>query len=173
MVARPEQARDAARACGKQVEVVALVNDDVWMRDMGPVFLVDGRGGLAGLDLNFNGWGGKQAHAHDATIAREVLRLLGLRRFRAPFVSEGGALVADGQGTVMATESSIINPNRNPGLSKARLGRDILEYLGARKMVWVPGLRGHDITDDHIDGLLCARHGQEPKTTIAGRGRPG
>jgi agmatine deiminase len=91
MVARPEQARDAARACGKQVEVVELVNDDLWMRDMGPVFLVNGRGGLAGLDLNFNGWGNKQAHAHDARIAREVLRVLGLRRFPAPFVSEGGA----------------------------------------------------------------------------------
>jgi agmatine deiminase len=164
MVARPEQARDAARACGKQVEIVALVNDDLWMRDMGPVFLVNGRGGLAGLDLNFNGWGNKQAHAHDATIAREILRLLGLRRFPAPFVSEGGALIADGQGTVMATESSIINPNRNPGRSKARLSRDILEYLGARKMIWVPGLRGHDITDDHIDGL--ARFARGPQVVV-------
>jgi agmatine deiminase len=153
MVARPDQARDAARACGKDVEIVELVNDDLWMRDMGPVFLVNGRGGLAGLDLNFNGWGNKQAHAHDTRIACEVLRLLGVRRFTAPFVSEGGALVADGQGTVMATESSIINPNRNPGQSKARLTTEICDYLGARKMIWIPGLRGHDITDDHIDGL--------------------
>jgi agmatine deiminase len=87
MVARPDQARNAARACGKDVEIVELVNDDLWMRDMGPVFLVNGRGGLAGLDLNFNGWGNKQAHAHDARIARELLRLLGVRRFTTPFVS--------------------------------------------------------------------------------------
>lgn len=153
MIARPDQARAAARACGQGVEIVEMVNDDLWMRDMGPVFLINGRGGLAGLDLNFNGWGHKQVHAHDAKLAAEVLALLDVRRFAAPFVSEGGALVADGAGTVMATESSIINPNRNPGKSKAALTREICQYLGARKMIWVPGLRGHDITDDHIDGL--------------------
>jgi agmatine deiminase len=161
MVVRPDQAQDAARACGKAVEIVKLVNDDLWMRDMGPVFLVNRRGGLAGLDMNFNGWGNKQAHAHDARIAREVLGLLGVRRFTAPFVSEGGALVVDGQGTVMATESSIINPNRNPGQSKGELTTEICDYLGARKMIWVPGLRGHDITDDHIDGLARFVRGSE------------
>jgi agmatine deiminase len=170
MIARPDQARDAARACGKDVEIVQLVNDDLWMRDMGPVFLVNGRGGLAGLDMNFNGWGNKQAHAHDARIARDVLRLLGVRRFAAPFVSEGGALVVDGQGTVMATESSIINPNRNPGQSRARLTTEICHYLGARKMIWVPGLRGHDITDDHIDGL--ARFGRGPEVVVDQPARP-
>jgi agmatine deiminase len=164
MIARPDQARGAARACGTAVDIVELVNDDLWTRDMGPVFLVNGRGGLAGLDMNFNGWGHKQAHAHDARIACEVLRLLGVRRFTAPFVSEGGALVADGQGTVMATESSIINPNRNPGQSKARLTTEICDYLGARKMIWVPGLRGHDITDDHIDGL--ARFVRGPQVVV-------
>lgn len=153
MVARPRQAREAAAACGRGVEIVALVNDDLWMRDMGPVFLVNGRGGLAGLDLNFNGWGNKQVHPNDAKVAREVLALLGVPRFTAPFVAEGGALEVDGQGTVMATESSVINPNRNPGKSKTQLTADICGYLGARKMIWVPGLRGHDITDDHIDSL--------------------
>ena len=157
MVARPDQAREAARACGTNVEIVQLVNDDLWMRDMGPVFLINGHGGLAGLDLNFNGWGDKQVHPNDARIAREVLALLGVKRFRAPFVSEGGALEADGHGTVMATESSIINPNRNPGQPKGRLTTEICGYLGARKMIWVPGLKGHDITDDHIDSLAQVR----------------
>ena len=150
MVTRPDQAGDAAKACGKHVEIVQIVNDDLWMRDMGPVFLVNGHGGL---DMNFNGWGNKQVHPNDAEIAREVLALLGVRRFVAPFVSEGRALAVDGHGTVMATESSIINPNPNPGQSKARLGGKICSYLGARKMIWVPGLKGHDITDDHIDSL--------------------
>jgi agmatine deiminase len=153
LVARPNQARQAARACGKGVEIVPLVNDDLWMRDMGPVFLVDGRGGLAGLDMNFNGWGHKQVHPNDHKIAREILALLGVRRIVAPFVAEGGALESNGVGTVMATESSIVNPNRNPGKSKATLTREICTALGARKMLWVPGLKGHDITDDHIDGL--------------------
>jgi agmatine deiminase len=153
MVARPQQAREAAAACGRRVEIVPLVNDDLWMRDMGPVFLVNGRGGLAGLDMNFNGWGNKQVHPNDAKIAREVLARLGVPRFTAPFVAEGGALEVDGHGTVMATESSIINRNRNLGRSKAQLTADICGHLGARTMIWLPGLRNHDITDDHIDGL--------------------
>jgi agmatine deiminase len=153
MVARPDQAAGAAAACGSAVEIVQLVNDDLWMRDMGPIFLVNDSGGLAGLDLNFNGWGNKQVHANDAKIAGEVLSLLGLQRLIAPFVSEGGALEVDGEGTVMATESSIINTNRNPGKTKAQITKEILDHLGARKMLWVPGLKGHDITDDHIDGL--------------------
>jgi agmatine deiminase len=119
----------------------------------GPVFLIDGRGGLAGLDLNFNGWGGKQAHGNDAAIARRVLALLGVPRLAAPFTAEGGALEADGLGAVMATESSIVNGNRNPGKTRTELTAEILRSLGARKVIWLPGLRGHDITDDHIDAL--------------------
>jgi agmatine deiminase len=153
MVARPGQAAGAAAACGSGVDIVQLVNDDLWMRDMGPIFLVNDSGGLAGLDLNFNGWGNKQVHHNDAKISRELLSLLGVKRFVAPFVSEGGALEVDGEGTVLATESSIINANRNLGKTKAQLTGEILAYLGARKMLWVPGLKGHDITDDHIDGL--------------------
>ncbi len=153
MVARPDQAAGAAAACGPGVDIVQLVNDDLWMRDMGPIFLVNDSGGLAGLDLNFNGWGHKQVHHNDARIAGEVLNLLAVPRFVAPFVSEGGALEVDGEGTVMATESSIINANRNPGKTKAQLTRQILAYVGAHRMLWVPGLKGHDITDDHIDAL--------------------
>ena len=119
MVARPDQAAGVAAACGSGVGIVELVNDDLWMRDMGPIFLVNDSGGLAGLDLNFNGWGNKQVHRNDAKIAGEVLSLLGVQRFVAPFVSEGGALEVDGEGTVLATESSIINANRNPGKTKA------------------------------------------------------
>lgn len=153
MVARPDQAADAAHACGSAVQIVEIANDDFWMRDMGPVFLVDGVGGIAGLDLNFNGWGHKQVHPNDAEVARKVLAHLGIRRIAAPFVAEGGALETSGHGTVVATESSLLNDNRNPGKSKARLTAEICEALGVRKVIWVPGVRGHDITDDHIDAL--------------------
>jgi agmatine deiminase len=153
MIARSAQAAGAASACGSGVEIVEMTNDDLWMRDMGPVFVVNGKGGLAGVDLNFNGWGDKQVHVNDAKIAKEVLALLDLPCLVAPFVSEGGALEFSGSGTVMATESSIINPNRNPGKSKSLLTKEICECFGCEKMDWVPGLIGHDITDDHIDGL--------------------
>lgn len=153
LVARPSQAAAAAAACGPGVTVVPIQNDDLWIRDMGPIFLVDGHGGLAGLDLNFNGWGGRQVHSSDAKVAALVLAGLGVPRIVAPFVSEGGALEVDGEGTVVATESSIVNPNRNPGRSREALTAEILAALGASRMLWVPGLRNHDITDDHIDGL--------------------
>lgn len=151
LVVRPDQAKEAQRACGPSVETVGIDNDDLWIRDMGPVFVVDGEGGLAGVDLNFNGWGGKQVHDHDRLVARRVLEWLGVERIEAPFVAEGGALVVDGRGTVMATESSIVNANRNPGKAKAVLTSEILEVLGATTMLWVKGLADHDITDDHID----------------------
>lgn len=153
MIARPEQAPEARRACGSAVRLVAIDNDDLWMRDIGPVFLVGANRRLAGLDMNFNGWGEKQVHTSDRLVARRVLAELGVERIRAPFVAEGGALEVDGEGTVMATESSIVNPNRNPRRTRGRLTREILAALGARHMIWLEGLRGHDITDDHVDGL--------------------
>ncbi|HEY6396572.1 MAG TPA: agmatine deiminase family protein [Solirubrobacteraceae bacterium] len=158
MIARPRETRKAAAACGPSVHIVPMANDDLWMRDAGPVFLINGRGGLAGLDLNFNGWGGKQVHVNDARVARKILDLLGIERVRAPFVAEGGALETDGHGTAMATESSIVNANRNPGHSKAQITSWLRGYLGVRKVVWVPGLKGQDITDDHIDGLARFIH---------------
>jgi agmatine deiminase len=158
MIARPRAASRAAAACGGNVRIVPLTNDDLWMRDIGPVFLINGRGGLAGLDLNFNGWGRKQVHVNDARVAREIIDLLNIQRVRAPFVAEGGALETDGHGTAMATESSIVNANRNPGHSKAQITAWIRGYLGVRKLLWVPGIKGQDITDDHIDGLARFVH---------------
>lgn len=153
LIARPDQAPGAAAACGASVKIVEIVNDDCWMRDMGPLFLVNGTGSMIALGLNFNGWGNKQVHVNDAKVASEVAAYLGLPFVRAPFVSEGGAIEVDGVGSVLCTESSIINPNRNPGKSKAEITRELLEVLGASKVLWLPGLAGHDITDDHIDGL--------------------
>jgi agmatine deiminase len=153
MIARSGAMDDAEKACGPFVTVINIENDDLWMRDMGPVFVVNGQGGLAGVDLNFNGWGNKQAHAHDSKVAAAVLGRLGVRRFDASFTAEGGALEVDGDGTAMATESSIINPNRNPGKSKTQLTSAICDALGVHTVLWVPGVRGQDITDDHIDSL--------------------
>lgn len=153
MVARPEQAAQAAAGCGDGVEIVEIVNDDMWMRDIGPLFLIDGRGGMAGLDLNFNGWGHRQVHRHDARVAEQVLAHLGVPRIVAPFVAEGGALEVDGHGTAVATASSLVNDNRNPGKSKDELTQEICAAIGVRELIWVPGVRNHDITDDHIDSL--------------------
>lgn len=147
--------REAARArarCGPKVKVLESVpTDDLWMRDTCAVFRLDGEGGMDAVGLGFNGWGGKQRHRRDARVAREVAEFAGCDFTRAGFVGEGGGIEADGAGTVMATESSLVNANRNPGKSRDRIEAEVLRAYGARKMIWAPGIKGEDITDDHID----------------------
>ncbi|MER5637993.1 agmatine deiminase family protein [Kitasatospora sp. NPDC002227] len=145
-------ARQARSWCGPNVEVTTSIGtDDLWMRDIAPVFRRDGYGGLDTAGLNFNGWGNKQTHAYDSQVAGAVARRQGLRITYADFVGEGGAIETDGDGTVMATESSLVNSNRNRGMSRDEVERAVLDAYGADKMIWLPGIRGKDITDDHVD----------------------
>ncbi|MBB6173799.1 agmatine deiminase [Nocardiopsis mwathae] len=152
MLARPEQADDARRACGSGVEVLPLPVDDLWVRDSGPTF-VHGSDGLVGIDFGFNGWGGKQDHDDDGAVARRLLEEIGVPRVRASIVGEGGAIEIDGEGTLMATESSWVNPNRNPGMSRDEIEAELRRVLGVRTVVWLAGVAGADVTDAHIDSL--------------------
>ncbi|HEY6566730.1 MAG TPA: agmatine deiminase family protein [Actinomycetota bacterium] len=152
MCANPDDVEHASTMCGRPVEVIGDVPvGDCWMRDSGPIFRIDGDGALSAVGLNFNGWGDRQAHERDARVA-EFIAALGDTPFTtAALVAEGGAVDTDGDGTLMATESSVINDNRNPGRSKAELEAALCEAYGADDLIWVPGLRDRDITDDHID----------------------
>lgn len=152
LMARSDQADQARQMCGSSVEVIELAVDDLWARDTGPTF-VTGPQGLSGVDLNFNGWGGKQTHADDALVARNLLDRYGIPRVQAPLTGEGGALEVDGDGTLMATESSWVNANRNPGRSRDQIEADLKELLGVGKVLWIQGVAGQDITDCHIDAL--------------------
>lgn len=152
LLARPEEADDAHRSCGGAAEVLPVPVDDLWLRDTGPIF-VRTESGLAGADVRFNGWGDKQRHSDDGDVARRLLEHYGIPRVRAPLVTEGGALEVDGDGTLMMTESSIVNDNRNPGLSREQVEERLEDLLGVRKVIWFPGERGADITDSHVDGL--------------------
>jgi len=156
MTARPDQTAAAAKACGSGVEVIPIACDDLWMRDIGPTFVgVDGV--LTGIDANFNGWGYKTGYqnpfANDAKVAAALLTHYGIPRIEAPFVTEGGALEPDGHGTLMATSSSIVNPNRNPGMTQTRLTQQLCSIFGLSTVIWFDGVRGQDITDCHIDGV--------------------
>jgi|HubBroStandDraft_6_1064221.scaffolds.fasta_scaffold00041_15 agmatine deiminase len=151
---RPNQKAEAQRLCGPTVDCFEVMIDDLWARDTGPSFLVRSQGGLAGSTWNFNGWGNKQVHSNDAKLANQILQHVGVPQFNAPIVVEGGALEVDGDGTLICTETSILNPNRNPGMSK-QTATEILEgWLGARKVVWLPDAKPDFWTDGHIDGYL-------------------
>ena len=142
----------AREMCGNSVAVVEDIPvNDCWIRDSGCLFRCNGDGGMDAIGLNFNGWGGKQASGKDAGVARQMAAKVPVRFSAADFVSEPGAIETDGEGTLIATESSIINPNRNPGKSREQLEAAMMSAYGATKVVWVPGVRGLDITDGHID----------------------
>lgn len=148
----PSAAADARARCGNAVTVIdSIPVNDCWMRDSGPVFRTDGGGCRDTVGLSFNGWGGKQNVSKDRFVASEIAQYTDLPFSVADFVGEGGAVETDGDGTVMATQSSLVNANRNPAMSKAQVEAAVLDAYGAQKMLWVPGLKGRDITDDHID----------------------
>ncbi|WP_030200331.1 agmatine deiminase family protein [Streptomyces sp. NRRL S-87] len=153
MAARPDQLAAAQRACGSQVEVVPMAVDDLWARDTVPVFVEDA-GKVTGIDFSFNGWGNKQEHTNDAQVGRKLLARYAVPREAAPLVAEGGSFESDGQGTLLITESSIVNANRNPGKSRDRIEDELVETLGVEKVVWLAGVRGEDITDAHVDSLV-------------------
>ncbi|MEM9485937.1 MAG: agmatine deiminase family protein [Cyanobacteria bacterium P01_F01_bin.116] len=141
----------AVQTCGSSVNLVICPLDDLWMRDTGPVFVKSDPGKIEGIDFNFNGWGQKQTHGHDAKVARFVAEQVGNQAIATPLVLEGGAIEVDGHGTAMMTESSVLNQNRNPGMSKSEFEALLKPLLGLSKIIWLPGIRGRDITDGHID----------------------
>ncbi|MEO1042427.1 MAG: agmatine deiminase family protein [Pseudomonadota bacterium] len=144
----------ARRLCGPDVELVDIATDDMWSRDSGPVFVRNGQGEKAVVDFNFNGWGGKQTHDQDHAVAKAVADRLGLTVFNSGLVGEGGGIEYDGDGTLILTESCWVNDNRNPGLTRDEIERDLKELLGVQTVIWLPGVRDRDITDGHIDGSL-------------------
>ncbi|WP_078658124.1 agmatine deiminase family protein [Streptomyces rimosus] len=157
LLAGPEEEVRARRACGAAVEVVPVPVDDLWIRDTGPV-VVTRPGAPAdsareGVDFHFNGWGGKQRHPNDGRVARRLLEHEGITRIDAGITAEGGSFETDGEGTLLVTESSLVNANRNPGMTRAEIEAELKHVLGARRVIWVAGVRGEDITDCHIDSV--------------------
>jgi len=156
MLANPEHAAFAAARCGSAVTVMEQPLNDSWMRDTGPTFVVDGKGGIAGVDWRFNAWGGNYPdHEREKAVAGAVLERLGLARYPAPIVMEGGALHTDGAGTVMTTTSVPLNENRNPGLSRADAEAVFRDWLGATRTIWLEPALERDLTDGHVDNLAC------------------
>ena len=159
MVVEPHCAQDARDQLGADIDIIPLPIDDPWMRDSGPTFLTGASGKIAGTAWRFNAWGGKVPdYAENARLGRRVLNIARAPCYESPLCLEGGAIHTDGEGTIITTESVVLNPNRNLGISKHAAERELCEALGASKIIWLPGDPNgifFDITDGHIDGLLC------------------
>ncbi|MEM6594892.1 MAG: agmatine deiminase family protein [Pseudomonadota bacterium] len=135
------------------VELWDIPTEDLWCRDAGPIFAVDGNGELVVSHIQFNGWGEKQVNRHDSQIAAKVAERIGVELVSSGLHGEGGGVEHDGHGLLMAQESSWVNDTRNPGLSLAEIEDRLLAAYGAIRMVWSDGVRDEDITDYHIDSL--------------------
>ncbi len=157
MIASPAAAAEAGKICGPGVDTLAIPIDDAWLRDSGPAFLVRDDGTRAAAAWHFNGWGGKFSQVErDAKLADRLCEHLGLSLHRADLRLEGGAVAVDGEGTILTTESCVLHPDRNPGMSRREAERELCHALGATKVIWLPGeLSAGDCTDGHIDGLAC------------------
>jgi agmatine deiminase len=138
--------------------VAEIPIDDSWMRDSGPVFVLDGAGGRAGVDFAFNAWGEKfEPYGDDAEVAARLLERMGEERIDArDFILEGGSIAVDGEGTLITTEHCLLHPTRNPRLSKDEIARRLRGELGVHNVIWLGRGLVEDLdTDGHVDNV-CA-----------------
>ncbi|MCQ4267460.1 agmatine deiminase [Pseudomonas stutzeri] len=144
-----------------RIRVVEISSDDAWVRDTGPTFVIDGKGGLRGVDWSFNAWGGEDGGLYadwqrDDEVAQKILELERCERYRtAGFVLEGGSIHVDGEGTLITTEECLLNRNRNPQLSREEIEAVLAEHLAVDKVIWLPWGLYNDETDGHVDNFCC------------------
>jgi agmatine deiminase len=151
-----EAAEARARALLDGVAHVEFVRGqfgDVWLRDTGPIFVVDGEAQLTGVGFRFNGWGGKYVLDDDDAVAEQLAAAAGAPLEAHDFVIEGGALDHDGAGTVLTTRQCLLNANRNVGWTEDAAERAMARALGARKLMWLGDGLVNDHTDGHVDNL--------------------
>ena len=128
-----------------------------WCRDHGPIFLIreyQGRRERAVVDWGYNAWGNKYPPFDlDDAVPQHVAKLRALPLFSPNIVMEGGSLDVNGRGTLLTTESCLLNPNRNPALDQNQIAQALRNYLGVRHIIWLgDGIAGDD-TDGHVDDL--------------------
>lgn len=160
MVVSAQQYSRAREALSAAVRVVEMSTNDAWMRDIGPTFVAHAKGEVRAVDWTFNAWGGFNGGLYapwdaDDAVAAKIAELERVARYRAPFVLEGGAIHVDGEGTCLTTEECLLNPNRNPDLSREQIEQHLRDYLGVDTVLWLGRGVLDDETDGHVDNLCC------------------
>jgi agmatine deiminase len=149
-------ASDARAACTAAVEVVELPLDDSWLRDCGPIYVFsDGK--RVAIHFGFNAWGEKfSPYDSDAAVGGLIAARLGDRVCDGGIVLEGGSILCDGEGVLLTTEQCLLNPNRNPALTRDEIEAVLRERLGIERVVWLGRGLVEDLdTDGHVD-LIAA-----------------
>lgn len=143
----------AERLASAAVTIEERVYGDVWLRDTGPLVVAGPDGQRRAQLFGFNGWGGKYLMPGDQDIGADLAASAGLVAAKADWVLEGGALDGDGTGLVATTEQCLLNPNRNPHLSRADLEMRLQRDLGYDRVLWLGDGLINDHTDGHVDNL--------------------
>lgn len=146
------------------VRVVEMSNDDSWMRDVGPTFVVNDSGDVRGVDWRFNAWGGLLDGLYfpwdqDDKVARKVCEIEEKSYYYLEeFILEGGSIHVDGEGTAIVTEACLLDESRNPDMSKEEIENVLKEYLNVDKVLWLPNGIYLDETNEHVDNIVhyCA-----------------
>ena len=139
----------------ERVTFYRVPTNEPWCRDHGPIFLTRGADpGLAIVDWDYNAWGGKYPPCDlDEVVPTGIAQILDLPVFYPRMILEGGSIEVNGAGSLLTTESCLLNQNRNPNLDRAEIEQRLREYLGVREILWLgEGIEGDD-TDGHIDDL--------------------
>ncbi|PAB58155.1 agmatine deiminase family protein [Anaeromicrobium sediminis] len=137
-----------------KVDFYVFPTDDVWVRDNGPIFVYDEEGNLVIENWEFNGWGNKAPYNKDNQIPTKVSDAIGIPKIDIDMVMEGGALELDGNGTVISTLSCVNNDNRTKNFTIEEIEAYLTKYYGVTNFIWLDGVAGMDITDNHIDGMI-------------------
>ncbi len=154
MIANPGEDAALARAAGGEgVEVVELPLDDSWLRDSGPIYTYGDDGRRLANHFGFNAWGEKfPPWDRDAAVGGLIARDLGDPVVESDLILEGGSILLDGEGTLLTTEQCLLNPNRNPSLSREQIEAELTARLAVERFVWLgDGLVEDRDTDGHVD----------------------
>ena len=152
LVAANEPAAKAARALAPFAKVIVEPFGDIWLRDTAAIILGTGQN-RRGVDFAFNGWGGKYDLPGDDTIGARLAAAAGIPCARSDWILEGGAIDGDGSGTVITTEQCLLNPNRNPGMTREEVDSALRRDLGFERILWLGEGLANDHTDGHVDNL--------------------
>ena len=151
--------RHVGRLLGKAVPRQRIAfhhipTDDAWCRDHGAIFAVNGQRGLMALDFGFNAWGGKYLPCdRDAAAGKAMAAALAAPRFVPGMVLEGGSVDVNGAGALLTTEHCLLNPNRNPHLTRADIELRLKHAFDVHQIIWLEGGIDGDDTDGHVDAV--------------------
>ena len=154
MIIHPDDRESAINLLNNNVEILELPINDAWCRDSGAIFLLNNKNELGGVDSDFNCWGYKENFELDDKVAKFMIEKTNSKYFKNNMVLEGGSINVNGKGTMITTEQCLLNKNRNPELSKDQIEKNLKDYFGVSKIIWLK--HGTDEgTDGHVDNVAC------------------